>query len=620
MAVVIPEIEQAEGPDWQRKYPPLLAVGVALLLALVVLPSSLNLPQTNPTQTLEYAPVPPDEESQDNPPQGNLASLGLGSSAGVEGGGAGGGTGGGGEELAELALPDVGAGRNPTRFRCVGNPPRQTEDPLAPPCVPFFDGDNFGATYQGVSGDEIRLLLYFDGGISHISGSEPDNRVSPASRYFDLFKAPDPDEKEHFVVRSLRAWQKYFNERFQTYNRRVHFFIYFAPVNGEGTPPEQRRAEAADNFSKIKPFAVLSFATEGSEDAYLTAMAKRGVLNFGSFGLRPAEFFNQFPKLIWSYQPSIEQQAENYTSYICSKVVNKAPVLAANDLKARADRDNGGMRRIGILHTTDRKQPGLVAFANLVKSKVKECGGKIEATATFAQCCLAQDNGDTGTYAQQQMADFQSKGITTILWTGGINGNFGKSAAAISYYPEWIIAGDGLLDANYPNKLAQNTSTFDGRAIVVTPEVYEPALEQQRCYQAYREVDGEMSEPNLVYTCGYYRNIFQFMVGVQVAGPRLGPSSVDKGFHAIPATQSNDVQTPSCFYLPGDYTCVKDGQAEIWRAAPTPPGDNRPGCWAAIEGGRRYLAGKWPAGNIDAQITGNEPCNGHDARARFNLS
>jgi hypothetical protein len=80
------------------------------------------------------------------------------------------------------------------------------------------------------------------------------------------------------------------------------------------------------------------------------------------------------------------------------------------------------------------------------------------------------------------------------------------------------------------------------------------------------------------------------------------------------------VQTPSCFYLPGDYTCVKDGQAEIWRASPTPPGDNRPGCWTAIEGGRRYAANKWPSGNIDAQIKGNEPCNGYSASVRFNLA
>ena len=38
------------------------AVPVALLLAAFVLPSSLNVPQSNPSTTLEFAPVPPEDE------------------------------------------------------------------------------------------------------------------------------------------------------------------------------------------------------------------------------------------------------------------------------------------------------------------------------------------------------------------------------------------------------------------------------------------------------------------------------------------------------------------------------------------------------------------------------
>src|SRR5688500_10245544 len=41
--------------------------------------------------------------------------------------------------------------------RCVGNPPRQIEDPQSPPCVPYWAGDNGGATSKGVTRDEIRV-------------------------------------------------------------------------------------------------------------------------------------------------------------------------------------------------------------------------------------------------------------------------------------------------------------------------------------------------------------------------------------------------------------------------------------------------------------------------------
>lgn len=618
MASVTVAPRASAAPEWSRKYPPLLALGVAAMLILAVLPNSLNLPQTNPTTTLEYAPVPP-EDNNDVPPSGNLAAVGLGSSSGIQAGGAPGGN--DDEPEPELGAIDTGGGQgaSATNKRCVGDPPRQTEDPLSPPCVSFFQGDNFGATYQGVTGEEIRLLIYLDP-LNYINGTDggTDN-IAPSNTLFDLFvppgEEPNPEGHEHLIVRGFRSWQKYFNEAFQTYGRRVHFYVYWS--NGGNVAAEARRADAAQLHKDLKPFAVLTDAVGGAEDAFLREMARRGVLNFGSFGLRSAKFFNEFPKLIWSYQPSIEQQAETYVTYLCKKVVGHPPVLANEDIKSGA----GGKRKFGIIHTTDPGQPGLIQLANIVKERVTECGGEIVATANFEACCFAQDNQDTSTSAQEDMADFKFKNVTTILWPGGIAGNYGKSATAVGYYPEWIVAGDGTMDGNNPIRLAQLGASFDGRAIMVTPEVFQPGLDEQRCAQAYRSVDQQMSRPNLGYICEYYRNLFQVFLGIQVSGPRLGPTGLDKGFHAIPSIPSNDRQTPSCFYLPGDYTCVKDAQAEVWDNSGDAPGDNRPGCWKSIEDAKRYLSGQFPEGNVNAQYSNHRAleCNGFSVAvtARF---
>src|SRR5947209_13824433 len=104
---------------WARRYPPLLTVVFALTLALFALPSALNLPLANPGQTLEYAPVPGDQGKA--PPGGNFAGLGLGTSSV-----------GGGEIGAGDALADLSGNTTPSTKRCVGSPPRQTEDPLSP--------------------------------------------------------------------------------------------------------------------------------------------------------------------------------------------------------------------------------------------------------------------------------------------------------------------------------------------------------------------------------------------------------------------------------------------------------------------------------------------------------
>ncbi|HVF31483.1 MAG TPA: hypothetical protein VM933_00490, partial [Acidimicrobiales bacterium] len=313
MATVTVAPGATAAPEWSRKYPPLLALGLAALLILAVLPNSLNLPQTNPTTTLEYAPVPPEDENNDTPPSGNLSAVGLGSSSGIQGGGAAGGNDALVPTTAPLdlepgALPtDGGQKASATNKRCVGNPPRQTEDPLSPPCVAFFQGDNFGATYQGVTGDEVRLLIYLDP-LNYINGTDGGTaNIAPDSTLFDLFvpegEAPNPPGSEHFMIRGFRSWQTFFNDAFQTYGRRVHFYVYYSGAIAEATAA-QRRADAAQLHKDLKPFAVLTDATNGAEDAFLKEMARRGVLNFGSFGLRSNDFFNEFPKLIWSYQPS----------------------------------------------------------------------------------------------------------------------------------------------------------------------------------------------------------------------------------------------------------------------------------------------------------------------------
>src|SRR5262245_39201918 len=76
--------------DWARKYPPLVAVLLALALAALVLPSALHVPQSNPQTTLEYAPVPPSDEKTPPPANGNLSSLGLAGSSSFTGAGPGG--------------------------------------------------------------------------------------------------------------------------------------------------------------------------------------------------------------------------------------------------------------------------------------------------------------------------------------------------------------------------------------------------------------------------------------------------------------------------------------------------------------------------------------------------
>jgi hypothetical protein len=278
-----------------------------------------------------------------------------------------------------------------------------------------------------------------------------------------------------------------------------------------------------------------------------------------------------------------------------------------------------------MISTSDNNWPNYLAVAASVKQQLKDrCNVKIEAESHFPTCCLAQDNsqfdptnsnntgGPTPTQqAATDMADFQRRGITTILWPGGINGDYGKAAQSQGYSPEWLVLGDGIMDANNPERLAQNTTVFNHHALTITPQTFEPALQQQRCYQALREVDGEMPESDVGYNCEYYRNLFQIFSGIQVAGPRLTPSSIDPGFRAIPKIASSDPHLPACYYEPDDYTCVKDAQVEWWDSSGQSSAST-PGCYRMVEEGKRYRAGTWPNGNVaDLKRPGVDQCNNY---------
>ena len=584
MAVPVP------GRSNRTNYPPLIMAGLVMVLLLAVMPSALNLPQTNPSQTLEYAPVPP-EDDQVNPPVGNFSSLGLGSSGSV------GGSNGEGGALPPGNGAASGVGKNPVTKQCSGSPPKQTADPLAPPCVPFYEGSNGGATYRGVTADEIRILIYL-GGYFIDCVTQEGCEERPGETYFDLDEPPKGEEQ--FMVRQFRIWQRYFNDRYQTYGRRVHFFLYFDDAT---TTPERRKADAAANLGTVKPFAVQAYAA--NSDPYIESMARAGVLNFGSMANKPASFFAKFPRLIWGYLPSIEQQAGSYASWVCTQIVNRPVSFSGNPS------DQGKPRRLAMVSTTDKDYPGMQLFARAAKEKIQACGGEFVAQGTFPYANNFQDSRSTGEYAFTQVAEFIDKGVTTVIWPQGYETNYSKAAGHANWRPEWVIAGDGTHEG-YATGQKQDQTVWN-HAWVMTPVVAKGAVRDSYCYQAQAE-DPSHNDTDTVLDCGgytFYQDLRQLFTGIQVAGPRLTPESIDEGFRAIPAVPSSDPSVPACFYLPGDYTCVKDGMVNWYDSEGVAPGRNEPGCWRMIEKGLRYFAGRWPDRDAAAARTPGDPCNGH---------
>lgn len=616
MATAIEAAGASRPRDWSRRYPPLAALAAAVLLAVFVLPSALNLPQSNPSTTVELAPVPPNDQNAPAPPS-NFSSLSFGQTATVSGSGASGGSGGGGGGGLPPPVPQALRSKTPTTKNCVGTPPRQTEDPLSPPCVADFTGSNGGATYQGVTGDEVKIALYYDGNIV-TSPTARGSDTTPANQIVDVDQPPKPNE--HPDIWTARAWEAYFNNRYQTYGRRVHFYVQFGstdpnnPNNGLPTPTS-RQADAAEIYAAIHPFAVISYASfAGAADYYLKYLALRGVLNFGSVIGRSESFFQQYPKLIWGYPPPIEQEALSFSATVCRNLAQHPTSFTGAGIA------HGIPRRYGLVLTNDPGFQSFTAEAQLVRSDIRsQCGIAIPDAdvVAFPTNGYTIDNGNTPQYAVNNMLKLKSDGVTTILWPVGLETKQSAAATQLGYNPEWVLGDDQFQDATTVAQQQDQGQWAHAWIVATVPK--RTTLQQDLCYQAYREADPNAADSDVQnYACINYNDLRQLFTGIQVAGPRLGPFSIDKGFHAIPAVSSTDPRVPACFYNLNDYTCVKDAMLEWWDPTAAGYGTSNSGCWRMVSGGRRFLVGQSPPGDLAGLRTSSDVCNNWDNNFQIN--
>ncbi|MBI4728680.1 MAG: hypothetical protein HY775_04160 [Acidobacteria bacterium] len=490
---------------------------------------------------------------------------------------------------------------------------------MSAPCVPYFEGDNFGATWQGVTSKEIRVLIYLDTSICHNRECTP-----PADTYQEVDKIPrepcpqtypqtPPNWKDcaHVLMRAARALNNFFNARFQTYGRRVRLFAYWT----DSQDAAGRRADAADNLKKIRPFAVLDWAAGrgGLNEEYVNAAAARGMLVFSSqVTTYTNSFYRKNAPLAWGFWPDMEHWAALYSSYVCTKV-NPYPTAHTGGPNGVGTM-NGNPRKFGLFYTTDPTQPGLKRFRQVVEGQLRKCAMDVDnmPRGTFPESGPAVNRSDTGVDQQQAVAKFKSEGVTTVLYLGGLETKFSQDADALEYYPEILVAGD-LNNDVWATARLQNQATW-GNAWTVSYQMRQDRPEERPGYQAAVEGDPGLDDAGRTWAADFYRDFFMLFQGIQVAGPRLTPKAMSQGFHAIPPKDSTNPFVAACFYDTGDYTCVKDAAETWWDVDGRRPASNDPGCWRQVRGGRRSIAWHWP-GRDDVFGNPSDPCNGYGGAA-----
>jgi hypothetical protein len=523
---------------------------LALGLMMAVLPSSLHVPQTGPNGQAEVAPVPGSGQTQSN-----LSQLGLADSGTVGGGGNGVLADGGAQTPpASLILPGSTSARIASSHHCFGNPPRQTEDPLSPPCVAAWHGDNGGATWRGVTANTITVAV----------------PVGQSSDRQDITTSPSPGDSPY--LQTLKLMLRYFQSSYETYGRTVHLIGVQDHVDAQIIAAE---AEQLGVFAAIAPTATAS---------YMRAMATRHIVALDQFpvGYNGASYFPPPTRrdllmnapYYYSLRPDLEATADATATWICRQLVGRPAVHAVDPALAQKTR----------------------VFALDEYSKNPAPGAALQA-ALKARCGLdvpAIQDADTTALAQ-----WKSQGVTSVIVEN--EEQVSSQAPLVNFSPEWVIDSNMSEADSLPSR--DSTQAEWAGAIGITWMWRLPTYSNTYWWQAFTRVGPGLS-PDTSTGWGTYEALQQLFSAIQTAGPRLTPSSVQRGLASYSRTEV-DPTSPSAGFSPGDPTFFKSWVIEHWDPTGVAPGGNHPtsvyqnvnGCWIGPGGGRGYTVEAIPTGD-----------------------
>jgi hypothetical protein len=567
-------------------------MGIAAFLVLLVLPNPLRIPQNNPSASAEYAPVPGNQQADQN---ANFSQTAAASSGGIGSNGQSGIIGG---TPPEPPPPQF----RPRSKNCVGNPPRQTEDPLSPPCVSFYEGDNGGSTWQGVTKDSVTIGYYNDFEVKGDMNKpwkpsdENESATNAQNSYYYTYH-----------VRTVKALLRYFSARYQTYGRAVKM-IAFHSKSGLGTAPPQRDAEALVFNHDHHPFA-LTVLVQNAQSIALD-MKERKVPVFGWNYDVPVSYYNDAAPYFWSVVPDQESNADFTASMICRK-------LKGQTAKYSIDPDLQGRKRTFALLYTNYTMRGPYleqVAAALQKSVMDHCGMKFDYVKQYNQ------DGDSD--AAPMMTDLKQKHVTTIVCycvaqeTELSIPKFQNAANGISYFPEWMFDSVTAMDRALWERNYQSASQSPPFGVSYLWRL--PAFKSTYAYEAYLQEEPK-SEPNLRFNFEIYHVFLNLFEAIQAAGPKLTPENVEKGMFTFAYQDPSNPWIPTGSYGPGGpspYTFLDTSMAWWWDPTGTPPG-GKPGegCIRVMYGGRRFYDNQLPQGDAD-MFDKTDPCTEDERRQR----
>ena len=514
---------------------PLVYLILAMVLAVMVLPTILRPPPEQQQSSAALNPnAPPDEKAETI-----LQSLKQAASrtAGATG------------NRNTVAAPTTTTIALPSRGKCFGNPPRQTESAYSPPCRAAFTGDNGGATTKNVTGEEITVSYW------HVLGM-PSHRGK-------IEDTPPSDEDGPY--RTARVLQRYFNDRYEFYGRRLQLWA----IEDNGDSEAEQRASAVKQAEQSHAFIATHLSYPFCDE-----FTRHGLVCFNGNGFQKRVYEDHSPYW-WSYQMDTDTVDQMAAEYTCKKLVNRNADFAGDLIK-------GQPRKVAVL--TESTPNNNFRSATHVSRLTKEMCG-------FTPITIDVDPAKADQVASA-VAQLRGDGVTTVVFNAGLVAavEFFSSADSNHYEPEWVFINNYGMDFNDAARLTSQTQMRHvfGMSGWELPQPFK----DQDCYRAYKSVD-PTTAPDANFCRLHWIDLEHIANGIQEAGPDLTAKTFEQGLYSM-----SELRKPSRRYAvgggfgPGDHSFVDDFVEMWWDTSATDPDGSEPAAYRYPQDGKRFKPGE----------------------------
>jgi hypothetical protein len=517
---------------------PLLYLALAMALAVAVLPSVLRPPPDQQQSSGALNPnAPPEDEAETI-----IQSLKQAASrtAGATGG----------DEVAPATTTTTI--EKPSRGRCFGDPPRQTESPYSPPCRAAFTGDNGGSTTKNVTGDEIRVAFWHTLGMPTRRGPIED--------------APPPDEDA--AHRTARVLQQYFNERYELYGRHLRLWA----IEDNGDKEADQRASAIRQAEQNKVFVATHLFY-----AFCDELTRHGLVCFNGNGFQKSVYDDHAPGW-WSYQMDTDTADQLTAEYICKKLVGGNADFAGGSAQ-------GKPRKIAVV--TEHTPQNNFRTASHVKQLTQQM-------CDFTPDVVIDFNPGEAAEVASTLAALRSGGVTTVVPIVGIVGIIELFSASDSngFEPEWVFVNNYGMDFQDAARLTASPRQLSHVFGLSGWELPQP-FEDTDCYRAYKSVD-PTTAPDENFCRLHWIDLEHIVNGIQEAGPDLTPETFEKGLYSMSSLLREGARPYAVGggYGPGDHSFVDDFVEMWWDNEAIDPDGGEPGTYRYPQQGKRFRPGE----------------------------